>query len=345
MRGICYTCPGFGLYDVPEPRIVNEDDVKIRVAYAGICGSDIHIINGEIDEFIGVKPGDRRVIGHEAVGYVTELGPKANAKGLKAGDKVAFYYNYHCGSCYYCRSGKENYCLNIQLCDWVMSDYIVFREQQVFKLPDDADMIRACLIEPISVTLHGIDLCGVRPGTSVLISGGGGIGMLLAQLARLSGASRLTISEPVAGKRENALKIGAQYVVDPFSEDLGERAREITEGRGFDVVIEASGSPGAIPGCYDALGRGGVLEFFGTYPPDTMIGNIPLSGMSAISFKEAKLLGIFQSPYMFPRAIDVYRSLDLDMYVQNVFRPEDCVQAFESQMSGVPQKTIFDFSL
>jgi (R,R)-butanediol dehydrogenase/meso-butanediol dehydrogenase/diacetyl reductase/L-iditol 2-dehydrogenase len=226
-----------------------------------------------------------------------------------------------------------------------MSDYIVFREQQVFKLPDDADMIRACLIEPISVTLHGIDLCGVRPGTSVLISGGGGIGMLLAQLARLSGASRLTISEPVAGKRENALRIGAQYVVDPFSEDLGERAREITEGRGFDVVIEASGSPGAIPGCYDALGRGGVLEFFGTYPPDTMIGNIPLSGMSAISFKEAKLLGIFQSPYMFPRAIDVYRSLDLDMYVQNVFRPEDCVQAFESQMSGVPQKTIFDFSL
>ena len=344
MRAICYTSPGYGMYDIPEVRIQHADDVKIRVAYAGICGSDIHIINGELDEFIGVKPGDKRVIGHEAVGYVAELGPQAHTKGLKVGDKVAFYYNYHCGSCYYCRSGKENFCQNLQLCDWVMSDYIVFREQQVFKLPADTDMIRACLIEPVSVTLHGIDLCGVRPGTSVLVSGGGGIGLLMAQLAKLSGAVRLTVSEPVADKRANALAMGAEHVIDPFGESLGDRAMDITEGRGYDVVIEASGSPGAIPGCYEALGRGGTLEFFGTYPPDTPIGGIPLSGMTAISFKEAKLIGIFQSPYMFPRAIDVYRHLNLDMYIRNVFKPEDCVKAFTSQMSGVPQKTLFDFS-
>ena len=344
MRAICYTCPGYGIYDVPEVRIQNEDDVKIRIAYAGICGSDIHIIEGDIDEFIGVKPGDRRIIGHEAVGYVSELGPKANSKGLKVGDKVAFYYNYHCGSCHYCRSGKENYCQNIQLCDWVMSDYIVFREQQVFKLPDNADMIRACLIEPVSVTLHGIDLCDIRAGTSVLVSGGGGIGLLMTQLAKLSGAVRLTVSEPIADKRKNALMIGADFVVDPFNEKLAEKAMEITEGRGFDVVIEASGSPKAIPDCYEALGRGGVMEMFGTYPNDTVIGDIPLSGTKALAFKEAKILGVFQSPYMFPRAIDVFEKLNLDMYVQNVFKPEDCVKAFESQMSGIPQKTLFDFN-
>ena len=344
MRAVCYTCPGFGIYDIPEVQIKNDDDVKIRIAYAGICGSDIHIIKGEIDEFIGVKPGEKRVIGHEAVGYVSELGPMANTKGLEIGDKVVFYYNYHCGNCYYCRSGKENFCRNIQLCDWVMSDYIVFREQQVFKLPDDTDMIKACLIEPVTVTLHGIDLCRVCAGTSVLISGAGGIGLLMTQLAKLSGAVRLTVSEPVPGKRDNALKAGAQYVIDPFTEDLGNSALEITDGRGFDVVIEASGAPAAIPGCYNALGRGGVLEFFGTYPPDTVVGSIPLSGMNALSFKEAKLIGIFQSPYMFPRAIDVYKNLDLDMYINNVFKPEDCVKAFESQMSGIPQKTIFDFN-
>jgi (R,R)-butanediol dehydrogenase/meso-butanediol dehydrogenase/diacetyl reductase/L-iditol 2-dehydrogenase len=162
------------MVEIPEVRITRPDDVKIRVAYAGICGSDIHIIKGDLDDFLGVKPGERRVIGHEAAGYVAELGPEAHTKGLKIGDKVAFYYNYHCGTCYYCRSGKEGFCENIQLRDWVMSDYIVFSEQQVYKLPDDTDMRRAALIEPVSVTLHGIDLCNIRPGTSVLISGGGG---------------------------------------------------------------------------------------------------------------------------------------------------------------------------
>jgi (R,R)-butanediol dehydrogenase/meso-butanediol dehydrogenase/diacetyl reductase/L-iditol 2-dehydrogenase len=344
VRAICYTSPGFDVYDIPEVQITKPDDVKIRVAYAGICGSDIHIIKGDLDDFLGVKPGDLRVIGHEAAGIVAELGPEARTKGLKVGDKVAFYYNYHCGSCYYCRSGKEGFCENIQLRDWVMSDYIVFSEQQVYKLPDDTDMRRAALIEPVSVTLHGIDLCNIRPGTSVLISGSGGIGLLLLQEAKLCGAVRLTVSEPVPEKRENALKLGAEYVIDPLSEDMAARAGEITNGRGFDVIIEASGNPKAIAGCYQSLGRGGTLEFFGTYPDGTALGEIPLAGMEAISFKECRLIGIFQSPYMFHRAIDVYKKLDLDLFTQNIFKPEECRLAFETQMTGRPQKVLFDFN-
>jgi (R,R)-butanediol dehydrogenase/meso-butanediol dehydrogenase/diacetyl reductase/L-iditol 2-dehydrogenase len=332
------------MYDIPEVRIRRPDDVKIRVAYAGICGSDIHIIKGDLDGFIGVKPGDRRVIGHEAVGYVAELGPEAGIKGLKAGDKVTFYYNYHCGQCYYCRSGKEGFCENIELRDWVMSDYLVFSEQQVYKLPDDTDMKRAALIEPVSVTLHGIDLCGIRPGTSVMISGSGGIGLLLLQEARLSGACRLTVSEPVAEKRANALLLGADYAVDPLNEDLVEQAMKITGGRGFDVVIEASGNPRAIAACYSVLGRGGTLQFFGTYPDGTYLKDIPLEGMNAVSFKECKLIGIFQSPYMFHRAIEFHRRLNLDLFIQNIFKPEDCKLAFETQMTGKPQKVLFDFN-
>jgi (R,R)-butanediol dehydrogenase/meso-butanediol dehydrogenase/diacetyl reductase/L-iditol 2-dehydrogenase len=332
------------MYDIPEVQITKPDDVKIKVAYAGICGSDIHIIHGDIDEFIGVKPGDKRVIGHEAVGYVAELGPATGVKGLKVGDKVAFYYNYHCGNCYYCRSGKEGFCENIELRDWVMSDYIVFSEQQVYKLPDDADMKRAALIEPVSVTLHGVDLCNIKPAMTVMISGSGGIGLLLLQEAKLCGATRLTVSEPVAEKRENALKLGADYVIDPFSEDVAERSMEITDGRGFDVIIEASGNPKSIAGCYHALGRGGTLQFFGTYPEGTFMKDIPLDGMKALAFKEAKLIGIFQSPYMFHRAVEFYEKLDLDLFTQYVFKPEDCKLAFETQMTGKPQKVLFDFN-
>jgi (R,R)-butanediol dehydrogenase/meso-butanediol dehydrogenase/diacetyl reductase/L-iditol 2-dehydrogenase len=344
MRGICYTVPGYGCYDIPEPQIKNPDDVKVRMAYTGICGSDIHIIKGELDFFIGVKPGDKRVIGHEGCGYVTELGPKATRKGLKVGDKVCFYYNYHCNSCHYCRSGKENFCLNTELRDWVMSDYVIFSEQQVFKLPEDADMKRAALIEPVTVTLHGIDLCNIRPGTSVLIIGAGGIGLLMVQLAKMSGGVNITVSEPVEGKRRNALALGAEHAIDPFKEDFNKRVKEISGGLGFDVVIEASGAPPAVKSAWDALARGGALELFATYSEGINLKDIPLSGLNALSFKEARVLGIFQSPYMFPRAIEVYKRLNLDLFIEHIFKPEDCKKAFETQMTGVPQKVLFDFN-
>jgi threonine dehydrogenase-like Zn-dependent dehydrogenase len=192
--------------------------------------------------------------------------------------------------------------------------------------------------------LHGIDLCNIRPGTTVLISGSGGIGLLLLQEAKLSGALHLTVSDPIAEKRENAIKLGADHVIDPFTEDVVARALEITDGRGFDVVIEASGNPKAISSCYYALGRGGTLQFFGTYPDGTYMSEIPLDGMKSVAFKEAKLIGIFQSPYMFHRAVDFYDKLNLDLFVENIFKPEDCKLAFETQMTGKPQKVLFDFN-
>lgn len=340
MRAICYTCPGYGLYEVPRPKLTKPDDVMVRVAYAGICGSDLNIIRGFEDEFLNAVPGEKMVLGHEASGYIAEIGPEATVKGLKVGDKVAIYYNEHCGKCYYCRNGQEQFCEHINLRMGSMADYIALGEQQVFKLEDDADMLEAAMIEPVSVVLRGIDLCHIKPGTKAAVSGGGGIGLLFVQLLRQCGCSRITVIEPVEEKRKTAMLLGADDTIDPFHENSVQKSMEITEGRGFDVVIETSGVLATIQSSYEILGRGGTLELFACYPKNS---KFPLDLESFFS-KEARIVGVFQSPYMYPRTMEMYKRIDLTPFTRNVYMPEQWKEAFEYRKSGVPQKIIFDFT-
>lgn len=135
---------------------------------------------------------------------------------------------------------------------------MVVDEQQVYKLPEDMDMKKAALTEPVSICLHGVDMCRIKPGDTVAVSGGGGIGNLTMQLARLSGGTRVTLFEPIAWKREAALKAGADYVLDPLAPDFHEKAMKITDGYGFDVIFECSGAKSTIASCYDLMSRGGV---------------------------------------------------------------------------------------
>lgn len=107
MRSIRYFGNGtLKMLDIPEPQITRPDDVKIKVAYCGVCGSDLHFKRAELDFLFDKENGTP--IGHEASGVITELGPAATAKGLKVGDQVTYYYNEHCGSCYYCRNGRSS---------------------------------------------------------------------------------------------------------------------------------------------------------------------------------------------------------------------------------------------
>lgn len=341
MRAICYTAPGYGMYELPKPKMIHADDVIIRPAYIGICGSDINTIKGFEDKHNAqISPGKIYQLGHEASGYVEELGPKATAKGLKVGDKVVMYYNRHCGKCYYCRNGQEHFCSNMETRAGSMADYIAQNEQQVFKLPEDADMAKAALTEPISVVLRGVEMMRIKPGASVAISGGGGIGLLFLQLINLLGGCRVTVLEPVASKRDIALKYGAEYVLDPLSPDAVAQGMDITEGRGFDYVVETSGAVPAIQTCYDIGGRGSTLELFACYP------NNEYYRLSLDSFfmKEVTMLSVFQSPYMYPRAIEMAKKLDLEPFIQHIYDPDQWQEAFEYRLTGEPLKVMFRFA-
>jgi L-iditol 2-dehydrogenase len=343
MRRLFYTPSGLELRtDVPEPQIVKPDDVKIKISYCGVCGSDLHFLRKEMD-YLVLAESDHYPLGHEASGIITELGPEATAKGLKVGDKVIYYYNEHCGKCHYCRNGQEHLCTNMKVNMMAMSDYLVTGEQTVFKLDDDTDMAKAVFHEPISVCLHGIDLARIKPGNTVLISGGGAIGMILLQLAKLSGAAELTMSEPIAWKREQAKKFGAVHTIDPVNESVAEKALEYTDGLGYDVVIEASGSVRACPAALEAVGRGGTLEFFAALYDVNY--NFPLN-LQAAFFKEVTIIGgVFQSPYAFPRTMRLFKCLDIDglMSENCIFPVENAQEAFEAQMNGKTIKSIIKF--
>lgn len=343
MRSIRYFGKGvLKMIDVPEPQITRPDEVKIRVSYCGVCGSDLHFKRAELDFMFDQENGNP--LGHEATGIVTELGPAATAKGLKVGDRVTYYFNEHCGSCYYCRNGQEQFCTAMTGTMAAMSDYIVVREQAVYKLTDHCTMQRGALIEPISVCLHGVDMCNIRPGMTVAISGGGAMGLIITQLVHRSGATNLTVIEPIAAKRELALKLGARHVIDPTTQDREAEAKRITDGRGFDVVIEASGSWRACDGIEKLVGRGGTLEFFAAlYRHDY---NYQLNLLNAF-FQEIKIIaGVMQSPYMFPRSVALADELDLDALLVDgcVFDAENFEEAFAAQMDGRTIKSLLRFN-
>lgn len=327
--------------DIAEPELTYRDDVKIKVAYCGICGSDLHTKRGEMDFMFDVKHGSD--LGHEASGTVVELGPEATKKGLKIGDHVTYYYNTHCGSCYYCRNGQEQFCANMVSRFDAMSEYIVVSEQSVYKLPDDLDLKKGTLVEPISVVLHGIDMANIRPGARVAVSGGGTMGMLFVQLCLRAGATDLTVIEPIGAKREKALELGAKYVIDPASQDRKAMAMEITAGLGYDVVIEASGSWQACDGIEELVARGGTLEFFAAlYRHDY---DYKLNLMKAFMQEIHIVGGVMQSPYTFPRSIALTKELNLDAFLTDncVFSAEHAEEAFQAQMDGATVKSLIAF--
>ena len=339
MKSLKYKKPGLELFDVQEPQIVLDDEVKIKVAYCGICGSDAHVYAGHLDSiFKNPKKPLPFPLGHEASGVVVGLGKNANHKGLKIGDKVSYYYDYLCGSCYYCRNGQEHFCADVEPRKSAMSEYIVAHEQEVYKLPDSIDLLRGALAEPISVCVHAMDMAEIKVGDRVAISGGGAIGLLLLQLARLSGAAKLTVIEPVEVKRNQALAQGAHYVVDPIRQDVTAETNRITGGLGFDVVIEASGAHSAVQTAFDILAKCGTVLYLALYGTEYSHS----FNLWAAYLKEVRLQFCYQSPYVWPRTMEIIEELDLDPFIKNVYPIDDFQKAFDDQASGKYQKVILD---
>ncbi len=309
--------------DVPEPQ-VGPEDVKIKVEYTSICGSDPHIVDGVLP--VSYPP---RIMGHEVSGTVVELGPEANTKGLKVGDRVTGNPVRYCGVCDYCRNGQEHYCLKLAVFfpPGTMAEYVVWHEQQVFKLPDEISFEEGCLTEPVSVCLRGIDISDIREGSTVAITGLGGIGQILTQLALLAGASKIMVADPVASKRDLALEMGADLAVDPTAEDLWAAGMKFTGNRGFDTVIEASGAEQAAKSVFDLAGKCGTLVYFAVYP---MNFSIPMKPFDLYS-KELTVRGVFMSPYLFPRSLAILPRLQLKPLISRVFPLDEVVEAFEAQ--------------
>lgn len=320
-----------GVVDFPDQPL-GPEDVRIRVAYSAICGSDPHLAEGFFGTDVPIG------LGHELSGVIEALGERAHRNGLRVGDRVAGNFLRFCGTCRPCQEGKQQFCEHIQ--DYNrpgMAETVTWHESQVYRLPDDVSLLKGCLLEPTSVAVRIADKTRIRVGDRVAICGGGPIGQLALQVMKMYGATSLTMIEPIADRRAMARRHGADYIVDPVNEDQDAVAAEITGGRGFDVVIDASGSTRAVRGLLDIAAKGATVVYGAMYPEDY---ELPLNLSSYLYLKELTLTGVFVSPYAFPRALQILPHLDVEELTRSVFDLEDAADAFAMHVSGRHPKVV-----
>ncbi|MFP3152864.1 zinc-dependent alcohol dehydrogenase family protein [Lachnospiraceae bacterium ZAX-1] len=308
--------------EVPDKKI-KENEVLIQVKYCGVCGTDIHIYNGEGGAAAVTPP---LVPGHEFSGIVAQIGSAVTS--VNVGDKVTGDPNDMCGECYFCKNGKQHFCTNSigtgTTVDGGFAEYVSMREKQVYKVPDDMSFIKAAMTEPMSCCLHGIDLCEIQTGDTVLVIGGGPIGMIMLQLAKNAGAAQVILSEPVLEKRELALKLGADKTINPLEEDIKAVLKECCSN--VDKVIECVGNVRAQAEAIQLAGKCATIMYFGLAAPGETFPIQP----DDIFKKELKITSSFINPYTFERAIKVLNSgkIDVEEIITNIVPLDDIADVF-----------------
>ena len=184
----------------PMPE-VGPHDVLIQVEACGVCGTDVHIYEGDKGAAEVTPP---TILGHEFSGVIREVG--SEVKKYKAGDRVCIDPNCYCGACDPCRNGVAHFCENMMgygtTVNGGFAEYCAVDERQVYLLGENTTFEQGAMAEPVACCLHGIDMCEIQPGQQVVIIGGGMIGLLMLQLAKLAGAAKVALLEPVENKRE-----------------------------------------------------------------------------------------------------------------------------------------------
>lgn len=281
---------------------VGPKDVLIQVKACGVCGTDVHIYEGDKGAAEVTPP---TILGHEFSGVITEVG--SEVQHYQVGDRVCIDPNCYCGACDPCRKGVAHYCEHMigygTTVNGGFAEYCAVDERQVYKLGEHTTFEQGAMTEPVACCLHGMDMCEIQPGHQVVIIGGGMIGLLQLQLARLAGAAKIALLEPVESKREVAEKLGADVCIDPIHEDVKARLKEAGM-TWINTVIECVGRPSTIEQAIDIAGNKAVVMMFGLTKPDETISVKPFE----IFRKELELKASYINPYTQKRALDLIDS-------------------------------------
>jgi len=253
MKGFMFHAPGKGEVNEIPVKHPGLKEVLIKVAYCGICGTDMNIWRGTD------RSAKDIVLGHEYCGTIVEIGQEVT--GFHIGDRVAIDPNIPCGVCEQCRKGRINLCSHLTALgvdiDGGFEEYSIVPETQLFLIPNDMPFETAAMIEPVACAINGINRVEINIGDDVLILGGGPMGLIMLQLAKLRGAARVLLCERLEERRNVAKKIGADIVID----DVKEIGKILPDGP--DVVIECIGNPVTQEEALKIVKRGGHVELFG----------------------------------------------------------------------------------
>jgi 2-desacetyl-2-hydroxyethyl bacteriochlorophyllide A dehydrogenase len=295
MKGICITKPGeIELKELAVPAI-SDGNAIIKVKSLGICGSDVNAYKGGNPTMIFP-----RVMGHELAGEVIEIGE--NTKGIKAGDHVSLEPYFYCGECYACRKGIFNNCENLNVLgvrmEGGMVEVISHPIKYLHKLPADMTWENAAMIEPLSISLHGVHRTKVTGGEFVAVIGAGPIGMLAALVCNAYGAKPIII-DVVDERLEFAKKQGIKYTINPMKQDSIEVVKELSGGDMAPVVLECSGSQSGINNALELASNSGRIGLVGWAK-----GKIEFNQPRVLR-KELNIMGSRCSYNEFPECIDM----------------------------------------
>ena len=254
--------------DAADP-VIGRDEVLIRVAACGICGSDVHGMDGSTGRRIPPL-----IMGHEAAGVIQEVG--AEVRDWKSGDRVTFDSTLYCGACRYCRMGKINLCDNRNVlgvsCDeyrrhGAFADFVAVPQRILYRLPDELAFERAATVEALSIARHAVRRAEVESRETALVVGAGTIGLLIVQMLRASGYRHIAAVDVNEERLLMARKMGATTALSPERTDVTSAVLELTEGVGVDAAFEVVGLAETFRTAVHALQKGGTLCLVGNLSP------------------------------------------------------------------------------
>lgn len=303
LKAVVYDRPrNYQIHEVPMP-VAQPGQVRIKMDQVGLCGTDLHIHNGDFNAVFPLTPG------HEIVGFVDQMGEGATK--FRLGEQVSVNPNVYCGYCRYCLAGNLLYCTNGKglgtNCPGFFAEYVTVDQRLVFSV-EGLDRDTAVFTEPAACAMHGLETLDLRPGSSVLLFGAGPTGLLLAQMIAHGGASSVTVADPAQFKLNTASALGIDQTVlidrDVPAANV-EKLRECSPAAdGYDVVVEATGSPAVGNVCVPLTRRGGTVLIYGVTHPDEIIRVHPFD----VFRREITIKGSFAEVTSFGAAIAMLRT-------------------------------------
>jgi 6-hydroxycyclohex-1-ene-1-carbonyl-CoA dehydrogenase len=316
----------------PEP---GAGEILVKVAACGVCHTDLHYIDHGVPTF--KKPPT--LPGHQPSRTVAALGEGVD--NFREGDRVPLPAVLTCGRCEYCRTGRENICQNMVMLgnhvDGAYAEYIKVPAKDAFLLPEEIPLEEGSVIaDAISTPFHAVkNRAKVQPGDTVVVIGCGGVGINVVQVAKAAGATVIAV-DISDEKLELARQLGAAEAINPKSEDLGKRVKQLTGG-GADVVIEAIGNPETLQQGFKLVRTGGRLVVLGYTQHD-----VPFNA-GRIMFREMEIVGTLGCrPVDYPKLIEMVRRgfVKVEPIVTHRFPLEEIEKAFELLREGKALRSI-----
>ncbi|BEU88617.1 alcohol dehydrogenase catalytic domain-containing protein [Selenomonas sp. TAMA-11512] len=275
MKAVLLNSPGdFSIADLPTPE-PGPGEVRLRIEMSGICTNDIRDFKGECSY---TYP---RIGGHEYGGTIEKLGEGIDSSRYRAGQKAVAYIIDNCKSCYLCKRGEENICETLPTNKTFQNpgavsgykgfaQYVIAKVEDLFIYPEETDFKTIAFTEPLACVVNSVNRTPLRMGDDALVIGGGTMGLLHVMVARVRGA-RVILSEPLAERREKALRLGAAFAFDPGSEDVQAQVASLTSGRGADIVYNTTAAPAIAEQAIAMTAPGGTVVMFSSIHPNTPV--------------------------------------------------------------------------